>query len=95
MMGVWEWMDHVLATYDADTDFNCSSQCMWSGQLRVTLTNPDNEPSRSMTFFSAGQSDPEGVAWNVLTDFEKWRGESGVEPLSAPEWSYEESVPDA
>lgn len=80
-MNVWGELDRVLGTYDAAFDVNVGSRYVWSGQLRVTLTNPRHEPSRSMTFFSAGGSSAERVAEAVLGDFARWLDESGVEPL--------------
>lgn len=83
---VWMELELVMADFDAAFHVDCSSGCGWSGQLRLTLTNPENEPSRSMTFFYAGAADPEDVAWAVLADFAAWMEESGVTPMPVPDW---------
>jgi hypothetical protein len=59
---------------------------MWSGELRLTLTNPDSAPSRSMTFYSVAGARPDDVARALLDDCATLLAESGVEPLPVPEW---------
>jgi hypothetical protein len=85
-MSVWEQIHELVDNYDADFECGVASESMWSGQLRVTLTNPEDRPSRSMTFYSTGGSDPEDVAIAVLADFHAWREETGEEPLPVPEY---------
>jgi hypothetical protein len=87
-MTVWDDLDRILDTYDAAFETNVGTGYAWSGQLRVTLTNPDGEPSRSMTFFSAGQLSAEAVALTVIGDFEKWLVEADAEPLPPPDWAF-------
>ena len=81
---VWERVDEMLNRYDAHVDINCGTAYVWSGQLRLTLTNPENAPARSMVFFSAGGGDPEDVAEALLADAEAWLAESQQEPLLPP-----------
>lgn len=79
-------LEEMLEQYDADLKFNVASGCAWSGQLRLTLTNPDNAPSRSITFYSAGGLGPEDLAERLLADVQEWLAESDVEPLPVPDW---------
>jgi len=85
----WEKLDEVLAAYDADFKVDIGTASCWSGQLRVTLTNPEGKPSRSVTFFSAGQAWPEDVATEVLADLERCLDEWGIEPMAPPDWMFE------
>lgn len=74
-----KWQEQVEAlcdTWDCGFKFDVATECMWGGELRVTLTNPDNEPSRSIAFWTVGASGPEECALKLLADFEKWRKES-------------------
>jgi hypothetical protein len=80
-----ERLDDLLGRYDADLRFEAASECAWSGQVRLTLTNPANAPSRSITFFSVGGVGPEDVAEALLKDVEQWLRESGQEPLPVPD----------
>jgi hypothetical protein len=86
MSSVWEDVDELLARYDSSLRFEIASACDWSGELRLTLTDPENAPSRSVTFFSAGGGDPEEVAHAVLADAVAWLAESDQQPLPVPEW---------
>lgn len=83
---VWGRLDNILDRFDSDFKINVGSGCAWSGFLRLTLTNPDDAPSRSITFFSAGGGAPEHVAEAVLSDAEEWLRESGTEPMPVPRW---------
>jgi hypothetical protein len=59
---------------------------MWSGTLRLTLTDPESQPSRSMTFYAVAGGEPEDVARRCLDDADQWMAESGTEPMPVPEW---------
>lgn len=83
---VWGALDEVLTRFDGDFRVEMGSGLPWAGQLRVTLTNPSDGPSRSMTFYSVGAWCPEDVASAVLADLEAWMMESGVEPLPVAAW---------
>lgn len=79
-------VDEFVEQYDADLKFNIGSRTTWAGALRLTLTNPDNEPSRSVTFYTAGAGDPEDAAEALLKDARAWLAEGNVEPMPVPEW---------
>jgi len=83
---IWDRLDSLLDLYDADFKAAACSGSAWGGRLRLTLTNPDGAPSRSMTFYSVGKADPEGVAIAVLDDARLWMRESGITPLPLPSW---------
>lgn len=86
-MNVWMRLSDLLMAYDADFEVNTASECAWAGHLRLTLTNPENAPSRSMTFYSVGKGGPEEVATAVLDDAEGWIQETGIKPMPVPEWT--------
>ena len=83
---IWRELDDLLEKFDADARFEVGSGSMWSGEIRLTLTNPDNAPSRSMTFYSVGANDPAEAATALLADVAEWLTTSGVEPLGVPVW---------
>lgn len=83
---VWDAIDDLLDTYDGDIHVESASKCAWSGQIRLTLTDPEGAPSRSITFHSVGGAVPERVAERLLSDVQDWLAASGVEPLPAPPW---------
>ena len=83
---IWDQVDDVMDAYDASFKVSVASACAWSGHLRLTLTNPDRAPSRSVTFFSVGGSSPEDVAVAVLADAEQWMRETGQQPMPVPAW---------
>ena len=85
-MAIWKALRKLTDDYDADFKCSMGSRTYWSGQLRVTLTNPPGKPSRSIVFFSVGQATPEAVAERVVEDFHVWREAEGVEPLPVPDW---------
>ena len=85
-MNVWDEVERLLDKYDADIHIDCGSACAWGGQLRLTLTNPDNAPSRSITFYSVGGLNPNKVARRLLDDAKVWLADSDVEPLPVPDW---------
>jgi hypothetical protein len=89
-MTVWERLERVLETYDSSFEVDIGTASCWAGTLRVTLTNPENEPSRSMTFHRVAGLTPDEIAEAVLTDFYKWLSESDAEPLPPPEWMFED-----
>lgn len=84
---VWDAIEDLLDTYDGEIQIKLASERAWSGQIRLTLTDPEGAPSRSMTFFSAGGIDPEAVAEHLLADVADWLSTSGVTPLPAPPWA--------
>jgi hypothetical protein len=80
-------MEALLSIYDGDFKAGFGSLTAWSGQLRLTLEDPPNEPARSVTFYAAGQPGPDEVAAATLEAFGKWRKSAeGVEPAPVPEW---------
>ena len=83
---IWEKIDALLARFDGHLKIDVASNCCWSGELRLGLTNPDNKPARSIVFFSAGGLDPSGVAKRLLADAENWLATSGVVPLEWQDW---------
>jgi len=72
MAGIWERIDGLLEEVDGHLEISVVSECCWSGELRIGLTNPANAPARSMTFFSVGHGDPASVARRLLADYEDW-----------------------
>ena len=83
---VWDTIDDLLDTYDGDVHIECASRSAWMGHLRLTLTDPEGEPSRSITFHSVGGALPENVAERLLADVRDWLATSDVKPLPAPPW---------
>jgi hypothetical protein len=90
MSSIMEQVEALLERYDSDIRFECASACAWEGQLRLTLTDPEGAPSRSIAFYSAGGSGPEEVAAALLADCGAWLRESGVEPMPVPAWMRED-----
>jgi len=84
-MSVWDEVDTLLGTYDASVRFDSATGCMWGGELRLTLTDPPNAPSRSMAFYKSGAMDPAQAARELLDDAESWLKESGLEPVRVPD----------
>lgn len=84
-MSALEQLEALLDRYDADLKFDVATACCWSGTFRLTLTDPKNAPSRSITFHSAGGSSPEQLAEVLLKDVEAWLAEGG-EPMPVPDW---------
>jgi len=83
---VWDAIDDLLETYDGDVRIECASQCAWSGEIRLTLADPEGAPSRSISFQSIGGALPERVAERLLADVRDWLATSDVKPLPAPPW---------
>lgn len=83
---VWDAIDELLETYDGDIQVECASKCAWSGQIRLTLTDPEGAPSRSVVFHSVGGVVPEDVGERLLADVRDWLATSGLQPLPAPPW---------
>lgn len=81
-----EQLRALLDWYDGDLNFEVGSGCMWSGQLRLTLTDPDNAPSQSITFYGAGGSGPEEVAEEICGAVHAWLPTAETEPLPVPDW---------
>lgn len=84
---IWDAVDDLLAIHDGDVHLECASACAWSGRIRLTLTDPEGAPSRSIAFHSVGGATPEVVAARLLADVEDWLATSGVRPLPAPPWA--------
>ncbi|HEX5376335.1 MAG TPA: hypothetical protein VFW48_09265 [Solirubrobacterales bacterium] len=80
-----ERLENLVHTYDADLEFATCTGAAWSGELRLTLTNPEGAPSRSMVFYKAGAGYPEEAAEALLADAESWIAEGG-EPMPPPPW---------
>lgn len=83
---IWDHLDDLLEQYDAAFTCEVATGCAWSGELRLVLTNPDRQPSRSMTFYKAGGADPEDIAQKVYADAVHWMRETGTEPMPVPDW---------
>ena len=83
---LWDELDDLLNTYDADIEFSCSTASAWGGTLRLTLTDPPGAPSHSITFHTTGAAHPPRAARVLLDEAAKWLSESGVEPMPVPEW---------
>jgi hypothetical protein len=82
----WELeLEELFATYDGAIKLEGESLSMWSAELRLVLTNPRGEPSRSMTFYGAGGEDSDDVARRVLNDARRWLKESGLTPMAPPD----------
>jgi hypothetical protein len=77
----WDRLHALLDRYDGDLETAIASETAWSATLRLTLTNPDGAPSRSIAFYAVGGETPDDVARKVLDDAERWLAESDVEPL--------------
>ena len=85
-MSAIEQLEGFLERYDGHLEFTIASEAAWAGELRMTVTNPDNRPSRSVTFYSVGGLDPERVAVALVADFEDWLASSGETPMPVPDW---------
>jgi hypothetical protein len=83
---VWDTLDDLLETYDGDVLIEYASRCAWSGEIRLTLAEPQGAPSRSISFRSVGGALPETVAERLLADVRAWIATSDVKPLPAPPW---------
>lgn len=83
---IWTELEDLLDIYDADFEVTVATACCWSGQLRLTLTNPQNAPSRSITFYAVGCGSPQDVARRVLDDAGKWMAETNDRPMPVPDW---------
>ena len=80
-----ERLENLVHSYDADLEFETSTGVPWSGTLRLTLTNPEGAPSRSMVFYTTGAGYPEDAAKALLADAESWIADGG-EPMPPPPW---------
>jgi hypothetical protein len=83
-MNVWDEMADLLDRYDGSVQFECRSESAWMGDLRLTLTNPLNSPSRSIVFGAVAVPSPARAARTLLDAAEAWMRTSGVEPLPVP-----------
>ena len=41
MAGIWERIDGLLEEVDGHLEISVVSECCWSGELRIGLTNPE------------------------------------------------------
>lgn len=80
-----ERLENLVHSYDAELKFETSAGVPWTGTLRLTLTDPEGAPSRSMVFYTAGAGYPDEAAAALLADAESWLAEGG-EPMPVPEW---------
>jgi hypothetical protein len=83
---VWDTIDDLLDAYDGVVRIECASRCAWSGEIRLTLSEPEGAPARRISFQSIGGALPETVAERLLADVRAWLATSDVKPLPAPPW---------
>jgi hypothetical protein len=76
----------LLEKYDGTIKLDTASECCWSCEVRLSLTNPDNAPARSMTFYAVAGDTPETVASAVLGDVKHWLDEENGTPLAVPDY---------
>jgi hypothetical protein len=79
-----EQLEALIHRFDADLTFEVASRTAWSGTLRFALTDPESDPSRSITFHSAEGADPEEVAAALLTDARRWLAQVETQPIPVP-----------
>lgn len=91
---VWDEVDDLLATYDAAIRCESASASTWTGELRLTLTDPQRAPSRSITFYVVGHDEPTTVARELLDDSAAWIA-AGGEPMPVPAWMLDEPEDEA
>jgi hypothetical protein len=77
-------LEALVHRFDADLRFEVASRTAWSGTLRFATTDPESDPSRSITFHSAGAADPEEVAAALLIDARRWLAEVETQPIPVP-----------
>jgi hypothetical protein len=80
-----EQLDEWMQDHDASLKFTGGTGCCWSGELRVTLTDPPSEPARSITFYTTAKDGPYDAAAELLVELHRWLGEGGA-PMPRPEW---------
>ena len=85
-MTVWDSVDDLTEQFDATAKIEGGSGCAWSAEIRLTLTNPEEAPSRSIAFWTTGHAGPEQAVTALLDDVKTWLAESGVVPLPVPAW---------
>ena len=56
------------------------------GSAAPVAHQPDDRPSRSITFYAAGGPEPEDVARRVLDDADEWLADGNVESMPVPKW---------
>jgi hypothetical protein len=81
-----ERLEELLEQYDGDLTFEGGTGYAWSGTFRLTLTDPPNAPSRSITFYAAGGTGPAHCARRLLVDVQDWLATSGQVPMPVPDW---------
>lgn len=85
MSDVWADLGELLDRFDSDVKFESGSMTAYSGTLRLTLTDPDGAPSRSVTFHTVGHGEPADAARALIADYHEWSKE-GIVPLPVPDW---------
>ena len=76
-------LEALVHRFDAGLTFEVASRKAWAGTLRFALTDSESEPSRSITFHSAG-ADPEEVAAALLMDARRWLSEIETQRMPVP-----------
>jgi hypothetical protein len=77
-------LEALVHRFDAELTFEVASRTAWSGTLRFALTDSESDPSRSITFRSAGGAGPEEVAAVLLIDARRWLSEVETQPFPVP-----------
>jgi hypothetical protein len=92
---VWAYRraDDLCDTYDCDITIERGAVTMWSCELRMTITNPQNEPSRSTAFYTGGGNSPGQALARVILDFDRYLDDGGQEPMGIPKWMRGEVEP--
>jgi hypothetical protein len=80
---VWDTIEMLFRRYDGHLELEVASRCCWSGELRLTVSDPTNAPARSIVFYSMAGASPEDVAERLLADVHDWLAE-GYVPLPPP-----------
>src|SRR6187551_3722951 len=83
---VWDTIDDLLDTYDGVVRIECASRCAWSGEIRLTLSEPQDAPARRISFQAVGGALPETVAERLLAGVRDWLATSDARPLPPPPW---------
>ncbi|MDA8301917.1 MAG: hypothetical protein M0005_10325 [Actinomycetota bacterium] len=95
-MSVIDELEHLLEEYDGTLTLRRASWCCWEVELRLTLTNPGDKASESVTFFAI-EGSRTAASKKVLAGYDMWRV-AGGKPLELkdtdegrahPEWLVE------
>lgn len=74
-------LDKILDTYESSFRCSVASQCCWSGELRLQLTNVPGLCDRSIVFFAAGCSSVQEVIDRTVEAAAEWLLTKGNIPL--------------